>query len=175
MTAPPTSGPSPDGHVAPALLLGGFAAAISVGAIYALVVELQERTNFPTWGLGLLTTTTFAAGFVAQITLAPYSDRGHAKQVVVISLVLAAAGSAWIGFADSLWQLALARTLIGLGFGGYFPTVRGIAVGDGRLGVAERVGRFNAVAVAGFLIGPPYAAIVAQQFGLASPFLLRLL
>ena len=154
-----------------ALYLACALEAMSYGAVYALLVTLQRRYHIPTWGLGAIAGGTFLAQLVAQLTLAPFADRGHSRLMLRGGAAVAAVGIIWFGLADSLWQLVLARVVLGFGSGIFIPAALRViitAAGD-RQGRA--IGYLTAVQVAGFAIGPPVAAGIYALAGLRAPFL----
>jgi len=75
--------------------LGGFfllsgAMNLGYGSIYTLLADLRDRFGFSGAQLGAIVAAGFFAGFVAQLFLGRYSDRGHAALMVRIGITLAA-------------------------------------------------------------------------------------
>lgn len=156
----------------PAVLYVGVAVeAMGYGAIFALLAELQDRYDLPTYGLGLIAGTAFLAGLVTQLGLARYADRGHTRRLLRAGLAVAAVGMAWFGLADELWQFVGARLLLGFGSGMFIPATRRVAVATAGPRSGEALGRIASFEVGGFITGPPIAAVLAALFGLHAPFL----
>ena len=85
--------------------------------------------------------------------------------------MLTALGMAGVAWSSELWQLLAARAVIGLGGGTFLPAARRLVVMGAAGREAERLGRLESAALAGFIAGPPVAAAIASVFGLAAPFL----
>ena len=77
----------------------------------------------------------------------------------------------WFGLASQLWEFVGARLLLGLGSGMFVPAARRVVVARSGPKSGEALGRLASVEVAGFISGPPIAALLAALFGLHAPFL----
>src|SRR5680860_47494 len=73
---------APVARVSFLLYVGVAVEALGYGAIFALLAELQDRYDLPTYGLGLIAGTAFLAGLGAQLGLARYADRGHTRMLL---------------------------------------------------------------------------------------------
>lgn len=155
------------------LLVAAATSAMTYGAVFALLADLQDEHGLPTWGLGLITASAFGASVAAQLGLARFADRGHARRMIALGLGLTTLGTLGFAAGSTLWQFVAARLLLGFGGGMTMPAVRRVVImGDpGRAG--ERIGGLSSVEIAGFVTGPPTAAFVADHFGLHTPFLLQ--
>ena len=162
---------APVARVSFLLYVGVAVEALGYGAIFALLAELQDRYDLPTYGLGLIAGTAFLAGLGAQLGLARYADRGHTRMLLRVGLGVAAAGMLWFGLATQLWQFVGARLLLGLGSGMFVPATRRVAVTTAGPRSGEALGRIASFEVGGFIAGPPIAAVLAALFGLHAPFL----
>jgi MFS family permease len=80
-----------------------------IGPVLARELHLGDNA------LGLLTSTYFLAFGAAQLPLGMLLDRFGPRRVEASLLLLAAAGAATFGLADTLGGLAIGRALIGLG------------------------------------------------------------
>ncbi|MGY6501883.1 MAG: MFS transporter [Acidimicrobiales bacterium] len=147
------------------------ALALSNGAVFALLADLQDRFGFETWGLGLIAGAAFAAGFVAHVGLARFADRGRARMLLVAGLVLAAVGTVGMAVGASLWAFVAARLLIGLGYGMFIPAARRIVIASRPDRAGRLLGRLAAFSVGGFVLGPPLASGAAEVAGPRAPFL----
>ena len=145
---------------------------LSFGAVFVLIADLQDRIGFPDWGLGAVVATSFLVGFGAEVSVARYADRGHARLLLVIGLVLAAVGMVGFAVGGSLAALVAARAVMGLGGGVFLPAARRIVASASPGREAEALGRLGSAEVGGFIAGPPVAALVAGLAGLRAPFLL---
>ena len=145
--------------------------AMGYGAIFALLPDLQDAYDLPTWGLGVIAGTSFLAALVAQVSLARYADRGHTVLLLRVGLAVAAAGMVWFGVSTQLWGFVGARLLMGLGSGMFIPAARRVAVSRAGANSGEVLGRMASVEVGGFVAGPLIAAALSEWFGLHVPFI----
>jgi MFS family permease len=145
---------------------------LSFGAVFVLIADLQDRIGFADWGLGAVAASSFLASFVAQVSVARYADRGHARLLLGAGLALAAAGMVGVALGGSLAALVVARAVMGFGDGMFLPAARRIVASSCPGREAERLGRLGSAEVGGFIAGPPVAALVAAVAGPRAPFLL---
>ena len=82
-------------HRSDALLLMAcsFAVATSNSVIFAALGDLQDKYKFADSGLGLIAGAGFLSGFLVQLFIAPYADRGHTKRLIMAGMVIGAFGS----------------------------------------------------------------------------------
>jgi MFS family permease len=152
------------------LLIVSAAVTIGFGAIFALLPDFQRELDFPTWGLGAAVTASFAAGFVAQVGLSRYADRGYGRAMLVGGVLVSVAGLVWLGLANHLAELIGARLVLGLGEGAFVPAARRVVIERNPDDVGAALGRLSSFTVGGFLLGPPIGAVLADVFGLRAPF-----
>ena len=143
---------------------------LGYGSIYTLLADLRDRYGFSEAQLGLIVAAGFLAGFVAQLALARLADRGYAPLLVRGGVLLAMAAMIGSAPATQFWAFLLARLLLGLGSGAVGPAIRRIAITRDPDAVGANLGRLAAFDVAGFMLGPLVAAVVAELFGLRAPF-----
>jgi MFS family permease len=143
---------------------------LGYGAIFALLAELQDEFGLPDWGLGIIAGSTFLAGLVAQVGLARFADRGHARVLMLSGVAVAGLGVLWLAFATEVWEFAGGRTLLGLGQGAFLPAARRIIVTRDPASAGAGLGRLSSAEIGGFLLGPPIAAVIADALGLRAPF-----
>ena len=81
-------------HRADALLLMAcsFAVATSNSVIFAALGDLQDTYGFPDSGLGLIAGSGFLTGFLVQLFVSPFADRGHTKRLIMGGMLLGALG-----------------------------------------------------------------------------------
>jgi MFS family permease len=142
------------------LMTTSLAVATSNSVIFAALSDLQDTYGFASSGLGLIAGTGFLAGFLVNLFLAPLSDKGFAKRMIMLGMVLGATGS-----------VLLARAVIGAAFGLVFPSVRALLanVDTDRRGLL--LGRLAGVELLGFVLGPLIGGLMIDPFGLANTFL----
>lgn len=143
---------------------------LGYGSVYTLLAQIRDRFGFTDSQVGLIAFAGLGMGFVAQVFLARYADRGHAGAMVRLGVVMAALGMTWTVFATELWQWVAARLLLGLGSGTVGPAVRRVVIARDPANVGSNLGRQASFDVAGFVLGPLLAAGLAEIFGLRAPF-----
>jgi MFS transporter, DHA1 family, multidrug resistance protein len=85
----------------------------------------------------------------------------------VVVATLAMLGSA---VATQFWAFVLARLLLGLGSGAVGPAIRRIIITRDPEHVGNNLGRLASFDVAGFVLGPLFAAVTAELLGIRAPF-----
>lgn len=150
--------------------LGGLQAA-GYGTLFTLLDEYRDRYRIGETALGLVIGLGFISAFVAQVTIAPRADRGHARQVVVLGVLLDVAGLVMIAFATSIGPLLAGRFVMGIGIGMATPALRRIVILAAPDDLGRNVGRLLAADVAGFAAGPAVSAVLVGPFGIPAPFL----
>jgi DHA1 family multidrug resistance protein-like MFS transporter len=143
---------------------------LGYGSIYTLLADLRDRYGFSEAQLGYIVAAGFLAGFVTQLALARLADRGYAPMVVRGGIILAMGAMIGSALATEFWAFLVARLLLGLGSGAVGPAVRRIVITREPDAVGANLGRLAAFDVAGFMLGPLVAAVVAEAFGIRAPF-----
>ncbi len=141
-----------------------------VSAVFTLFAELEQRYGLSTTSLGWIAGSAFLAALVAQLWLSRYADRGHATLLLRTGMVAGAVGLLWFAAATEVWQFVAARALLGAGVGMVVPPARRaiVVTSDGDSG--ERLGTFYSAYLAGFVLGPPIAGVLAQVGDVRLPF-----
>jgi MFS family permease len=148
-----------------ALLSSGY------GVLFALMDDLRDDYGISESALGAVIGVGFFAGFLAQLTIAPLADRGHARRLVVAGLVLNVVSLTMMAAATSVVPLLAGRFTMGIGIGIAVPALRRIAIVADPVNLGHNLGRLLSADVAGFAAGPALAALLVGPFGLAAPFL----
>jgi len=143
---------------------------LGYGSIYTLLADLRDRYGFTEAQLGYIVAAGFLAGFVTQLALARLADRGHAPLLVHGGIILAMGAMIGSAVATEFWAFLVARLLLGLGSGAVGPAMRRIVITREPDAVGANLGRLAAFDVAGFMLGPLVAAVVAQALGIRAPF-----
>jgi MFS family permease len=147
-----------------------FCNMVGMGAVFALLPDLQDEFHLPTAGLGLIGGASVLMAVTAQLTLARYADRGHTVRMLRSGIAAMIAGFAWMSVATELWQFVGARALTGLGGGLFVPACRRVIVARDPARAGELLGRATAIEIAGFVLGPPLAVVLANGIHLSAPF-----
>jgi len=141
--------------------------------VFTLLAALQDRSGFSDLGLGVIAFSYFATSLFAQIGLARFADRGHARRLMVIGVVLAVAALIWFAVAESLVALVLARAVGGLGFGCWEPAAKAVVLAGRAEDVGRRLGIMTAASTGGIVVGPVVGAFLYEGTdSLVLPFLL---
>ena len=160
-------------HKADAFLLMScsFGIATANSVIFAALGDIQDKFGFATASLGFISGAGFLSGFLAQLFIAPYADRGHAKRLIMLGLLVSALGAILMSTSTSLTQFIIARAVIGSSFGLVMPAVRALIsdVDPERRG--ERLGKLAGVELLGFVAGPLFGGMLIDPIGLSSTFL----
>ncbi len=143
---------------------------LGYGSIYTLLADLRDRYGFTEAQLGYIVAAGFLAGFVTQLALARLADRGYAPLLVRGGILLAMGAMIGSAAATEFWAFLVARLLLGLGSGAVGPAMRRIVITREPDAVGANLGRLAAFDVAGFMLGPLVAAVVAEAFGIRAPF-----
>jgi MFS family permease len=157
------------GKLLPYCLVAG-SMSLGYGSIYTLLADLRDRYGFSEAQLGVIVAAGFLAGFVTQLALARLADRGYAPLLVRGGIVLAMGAMIGSAVATQFWAFLLARLLLGLGSGAVGPAIRRIVITREPDAVGANLGRLAAFDVAGFMLGPLVAAVVAEALGIRAPF-----
>ena len=153
------------------LMFASGATAVSNSIIFAALGDLQDTYGFADAGLGVIAGIGFLVGLLTQVFVAPLADSHKPKNLMVIGLVFAAAGSLVFSLGDTLWQFVIGRAIVGVSFGCTQPAARAIAANLDKTRAAERLGKLAGVETAGIVGGPFIGGIMLDPLGLRWTFL----
>jgi MFS family permease len=122
--------------------------------------------------LGTVMGVGFFSGFLAQVLIAPYADRGHARRLVLAGMMMNVLGVLMMALATSVVPLMAGRVVTGIGIGMAMPAVRRIVILSEPERLGNNLGRLLSIDVAGFAMGPVISAVLVGPFGIPAPFLL---
>ncbi len=151
------------------LLTGLFAA--GYGVMFTVLDDFRDKYGIGEAALGLVVAMGFFSSFLAQLLIAPLADRGFARRLVFVGMLLNVVGLLAMAFAHSVVPLLVARFVMGLGAGMAVPAVRRIVILADPERLGHNLGRLLSADVAGFAAGPAVSAVLVGPFGLAAPFL----
>ena len=143
---------------------------LGYGSVLTLLGEIRDRFHISASHVGWIAAAGFLAGFVAQTGLGRFADRGHAAQMVRVGVVVSTCGVVMCIFATGLWMWIVARVAMGLGSGMVSPATRRVVIARDPEHVGANLGMQGAFDVAGFVVGPLVAGVLAQLVGLRAPF-----
>ena len=148
------------------ILVGEF----SWSAVVPLVPTFAQQLHLSQSTAGLLAGSTGLAVLAVALPAGMLADRYGARRLTLVSAALMS-GSLLAHAIPGFWSLLAARFVFGLGFGTVWTA--GVAwIGE----LAPRERRESALArpmtIAGiaFMVGPVFAGVVAERFGVRMPF-----
>ncbi len=154
------------------LLSASALGAMSYGVMFTMLDDYRDKYSIAESKLGLIVAAGFITGFIANVVIAPYADKGHAKRLVILGIVMEIIGCLIMAFGGSFIALFLGRFLTGLGGGSTEPSVRRIIILANPQEMGRNLGLSVSAGVGGFALGPVISAVTVATFGLAAPFLI---
>lgn len=151
-------------------LTGLFAS--GYGVMFTVLDEFRDQYGISEGALGLVVAMGFLSSFLAQVTIAPLADRGHARTMIAAGMVCDVAGLLGMAVGTNVFALLTARFVMGVGIGLAYPAARRIVILSDPDRLGQNLGRLLAADVCGFAIGPAVSAVLVGPFGIAAPFLL---
>jgi MFS family permease len=142
------------------------------GVMFTVLDDFRDEYGIAAGWLGTIVGIGFISSFVAQVFIAPIADRGHARLLVVLGLLLSVAGLLGMAAGKVVWVLLVARFVMGVGAGMASPAVRRIVINADPDRLGHNVGLLLAADVAGFALGPVVSAVLVPWLGIPAPFLL---
>ncbi|MEO1063070.1 MAG: MFS transporter [Actinomycetota bacterium] len=146
------------------------ALAAGYGVLFTIVGDIRDEYGLTDTAVGLIVGVGFLSAFVAQLTIAPIADRGRARQVVVLGVLVNVAGLLLMGFGTSLGPILTGRIISGIGIGAALPAIRRIVILAAPEDLGRNLGRLLSADVFGFAMGPAVSAVLVGPLGLAAPF-----
>ncbi len=122
--------------------------------IFPLIPSLQDDLGVSTAQIGYLAAAGFGAALVAELIVAPAADRGHARLMAIIGVVMVAGSLALSALATSGLQLIAGRAVGGFGFGIFVIAASALLVRHDHKRSGELLGRLGAGELAGIALGP---------------------
>ena len=152
---------------------GGLNGTLSAGygVLFTIVDDYKSDYGIDAGAIGLVIGVGFLAGFVSQILFAPFADRGHARRVVVIGVLVSVLGLLLMALGTSLVPILIGRIVNGLGVGAASPAIRRIVIIADPENLGSNLGRLLSADVFGFAMGPAISAVLVGPFGIPSPFI----
>jgi MFS family permease len=146
--------------------------AAGYGVMFTMLDDWRSEYGIQETGLSMIIAIGFFTSFVAQLTIAPLADKGHARKLLSLGMLANAVGAVIMAFGDSLPAFLLGRFVMGLGAGIAIPAIKRIVIVSDRENIGRNLGRGVSIEVAGFAIGPVISALTVDAFNLAAPFII---
>ena len=144
---------------------------MNYGVMFTMLDDFRDKLHVTEAQLGLVVGAGFISSFIANVLVAPLADKGHAKRLVQLGLVMQLTGALTMGFGGSFGLLFLGRFLGGFGGGAAGPAIKRIIIVSNPGEVGHNLGRIVAADVLGFSVGPLVSALLVGSFGIPAPFL----
>lgn len=142
------------------------------GVLFSMLDVYRDEYGIGEGALGTVMGAGFFSGFLAQVLIAPYADRGHARRLVLAGMMMNVLGVVMMALATSVVPLMAGRVVTGIGIGMAMPAVRRIVILSEPERLGNNLGRLLSIDVAGFAMGPVISAVLVGPFGIPAPFLL---
>ena len=142
------------------------------GVMFTMLDDWRSEFGIQETGLSMIIAVGFFTSFVAQLTIAPLADKGHARKLLSLGMLANAVGAVIMALGESLPAFLLGRFVMGLGAGIAIPAIKRIVIVSDRENIGRNLGRGVSIEVAGFAIGPVIAALTVDTFNLAAPFII---
>ena len=146
--------------------------AAGYGVMFTMLDDWRSEYGIQETGLSMIIAIGFFTSFVAQLTIAPLADKGHARKLLSLGMLANAVGAVIMAFGESLPAFLLGRFVMGLGAGIAIPAIKRIVIVSDQENIGRNLGRGVSIEVAGFAIGPVIAALTVDTFNLAAPFII---
>ena len=142
------------------------------GVMFTMLDDWRAEYGIQETGLSMIIAVGFFTSFIAQLTIAPYADRGHARKLMTVGMAANAAGALIMAFGSSLPMFLLGRFVMGVGAGIAIPAIKRIVIVSDPENMGGNLGRGVSIEVGGFAIGPVIAALTVDSINLSAPFIL---
>src|ERR1043165_8673183 len=120
------------------------------GVMFTVLDEMRDQYGISEGALGLVVAMGFLSSFLAQVTVAPLADRGHARQLILVGLICNLGGLMGMAFGKHIGVLLLARFVMGFGVGLAYPAARRIVIIADPERLGKNLGRVTAAGRATF-------------------------
>ncbi|MDG2233583.1 MAG: hypothetical protein P8L16_07125, partial [Ilumatobacter sp.] len=107
--------PKPPSPMMLLVAFGGLSAALAAGygVLFTIAADYRDEYGISENWIGIIIGIGFIAGFLSQITIAPFADRGHAKKLVLGGVFVNVLGLVLMAFGTSLVPILVGRFISG--------------------------------------------------------------
>ena len=144
--------------------------AAGYGVLFTIVDDYNNDYGISESAIGIIIGIGFIAAFLSQLLIAPLADRGHARTVVIVGVLVNVVGLLLMASGTTLIPILIGRSISGFGIGATSPAVRRIVILADPTNLGQSLGRLLSAEVFGFAMGPVISAILVPSFGIAAPF-----
>lgn len=152
---------------------GGLMATLAAGygVLFTIVDDYKTEYGISESSIGIVIGIGFLSGFLSQVVVAPYADRGHARTIVLLGVSVNVIGLLLMALGTTLTPILIGRFISGLGIGAASPAIRRIVILADPTNLGTNLGRLLSADVFGFAMGPAISAALVGPFGIAAPFI----
>jgi len=148
----------------------GFGVVIPLLPFYASIFQASA------WQVTLMFAVFAAGQFFGELTWGRLSDRVGRKPIILLTILVSAAGYVALAYAPNIWLAVLARAAAGF-FSGNISVIQGYIVDvSPRERVAGRLGLIGSAFGVGFVLGPTLGGLLARpelgQAGFRPPLMI---
>ena len=164
----------PNWGLVPLCIIGMAAFLIEGSGVDWSAIYMRDVFNAEPFigGLGLTLFGLIMA--IARLSIDPVVARFGPRNVAVVLLTIAVAGSLLVGFAPIDWIALVGFTLLGLGCSAVYPLAVSAAAQRTDRPAAVNVAALGQVTFVVFFLGPPLLGFVAQYLGIRNSYLITL-
>jgi len=155
------------------IAFGGLMASLAAGygVLFTIVDDYRDVYGISETAIGIIIGIGFLAGFLAQLLIAPFADRGHARTVVLLGVGINIAGLLLMAIGTTILPILIGRFISGIGIGAAAPAIRRIVILAYPEDLGQNLGRLLAAEVFGFAMGPAISAVLVGPLGIPAPFI----
>ena len=153
------------------LLISVFFDLLSIGILIPVIPYVVGQFNKDALIIGLLAVSFSAAQFFAASALGILSDRYGRRPLLLISVAGTALGYFIFGFANALWMIYPAMTLVAVGGGMAEPTLTSTI--SNRVSPSQQgsiLGASQALESMALILGPIWAGLTFDYLGANIPY-----
>jgi len=152
-------------HLVPSVMAAMVILSSASFVIFPLIPSLQGSLGVSTAEIGYLAAAGFASALIAELLVAPAADRGHARLMAVIGVIMVAGSLGFSAISVEGWQLIIGRAVGGFGFGIFVIAASALLVRSDHGRSGELLGRLGAAELAGIAVGPLASGIALSFAG----------
>ena len=143
------------------------------GSLFTLLAEFRDKLGFSETELGFIIAVGFLAGFIAQVGLARFADRGYVYLLVHGGVLIALLSMLSMAMTDEVWQFTAARFFLGAGTGATGPAIRRILITRDPPNMGKNLGTMGAFDIRRVRVGTGCGRASGRIHQLASSVLVH--
>ncbi len=141
------------------------------GVMFTMLDDYRNNFGIAESALGFIVGVGFFTSFLGQVSIAPLADRGRARLLIILGLILEVIGCIGMAFGETFLILLVSRIVMGFGAGAALPALRRVIIVADPENFGRNLGRILSFEVAGFAAGPVFSVVLTAPFGIPGPFI----